>query len=313
MAIMSDLLSEFNFPKNKNKVSLDESYEFCKKVAGEYAKTFYFATKFFPLEKQRATFALYGFCRYTDNLVDNDFESSSGDLAKKLKDWKTKTKKALRDGDSDHPILKAFVHTAKKYKIEESLALDIIRGVEMDLTKRRYESFEELEEYCYLVASVVGLIMVKIIGFNSDKAFKYAVDLGKAMQITNILRDIHEDSLRGRIYLPKEDLEKFNYSEKDIQNKIVNKNFKLLISFYTEIAKKYYSRSMKGLGLLNPDGIFAVKSASVIYGKILDKIEEIDYDIYSKRASTSNFEKVCLALGVLISLKFSRKKSLQGI
>ncbi len=310
---MSDILSEFNFPKNKTQISLEESYELCRKIASDYAKTFYFATKFFPVEKQKATFALYGFCRYTDNLVDNDFESSSSDLAKKLDDWKVETRKALREGDSKHPILKAFVHTAKKYKIEESLALDIIRGVEMDLTKHRYESFEELEEYCYLVASVVGLIMVKIIGFNSDKAFQYAVDLGKAMQITNILRDIHEDSLRGRVYLPKQDLEKFNYSESDIQNKIVNENFKLLVGFYTEVAKKYYSRSMRGLGLLDPDGVFAVKSASVIYGKILDKIEEIDYDIYSKRASTSNFEKVYLALGVLISLKFSKSQALQGV
>jgi phytoene synthase len=174
--------------------------------------------------------------------------------------------------------------------------------MELDLTKSRYETFEDLYTYCYKVAGVIGLIMLKIFGYKNQEAAKYAVDLGIAMQLTNILRDIKEDCLRKRIYLPLNELNNFGVYEKDILNSKMNNNLESLLRFQLERAKKYYETSLKGVNLIdNKRAEFVVKLMANMYCAILDDIEKHNFDIFTRRAHTSILDKLTVLLKTFIN------------
>ena len=299
MGLSIDLDSKSNIKENfieaqVTSIAVENSYEYSKKVTKQYAKSFYFATQLLPAEKRRATYALYGFCRYTDNLVDDNTHLSETELRYKVQTWKFDLELALSLGYSHNPILNAFTDLLKNYNININDAYELIKGIEMDISINRYESYQDLKVFCYRVASVVGIMMSEILGYDNKLALEYAKDLGEAMQITNILRDINEDLEMDRIYIPKELMKKNNYSEEDLKNKINNDAFKNLMEDLMQRAEILYKKADIGIGMLDKNSRFAIAAASRIYGGIIPKIREANYDVFSQRIFVSKKKKILL-------------------
>lgn len=248
-----------------------------------WSKSFYFSARFLPKEKRWATYALYGFCRFADNLIDNPRNRPKQQLISEVACFRRELKLAYRWGESEHPILKPFILVAKKYGIPIQYPLDLLKGVQMDIEATRYETFDDLYVFCYRVASVVGLMMTHIMGYKDENAFKYAENLGVAMQLTNILRDVKEDKNMGRIYLPLEELRQFGITEDDVINENFNEQFRQLVKFQVDRAHDYYLEANKGIPMLNTGSQFAIYSASKIYQGILKKIESRDYNPFLGR------------------------------
>ena len=283
------------------KYNLTDGFKLAKAVTKDYAKSFYFASRFLPKNKRQDAYNIYAFCRLTDNLAD---DTDSWQMDKRLaliNSWEDEVKNVFQTGETENLILKVAHQTARKYNIPEKYFFELIDGVKGDLTKTRFETDKELDRYCYLVAAVPGLMMTYILGFTNDKALEYAAEFGKAMQITNILRDLKEDFERGRIYIPQEDLKKFGYSQDDLGQNIVNTNFKNLLKTYINRARDMYSFGYQGLKYLTPEGRFCAKLCGLVYSAILDKIEQQEYDVFSQRARTSTSEKLWLVGKALIS------------
>ncbi|MFN3344305.1 MAG: phytoene/squalene synthase family protein [Chloroherpetonaceae bacterium] len=279
---------------------LESAFEYCREVSWKHAKTFYFATHFLPAPKRRAVHAVYALCRYVDDIVDHSEDKLSRKSLTKEKiillinKWRTDIESCYNGILIDHPIMIAWHDTLKKYHIPKNLPLELIDGVCMDLKQNRYETFDELYTYCYKVASVVGLMTSEIFGYTSEESLKHAIELGIAMQLTNILRDVGEDAQKGRIYLPLEDLKKFNLTEEDILNGVMSENFINLMKFEIERARFYYKESEKGIAMLSQDSRLAVKVSHDNYSRILRRIEEINYNVFKQRAFVSNTKKLAL-------------------
>ncbi len=260
---------------------LNTLYLQAAEVTARHSKSFYFATRFFPKDLARSAHAVYWFCRHTDDLVD---ECPSVDEGRtNLEEWAREVEQALSCGVSAHPVLRPFLDARERHKIPSEYPLELIEGMRMDLENTRYRDFAELRVFCYRVASVVGLMMSHVIGFQGD-ALPYAIDLGIAMQLTNILRDIGEDLQRGRIYLPSEEMALFEYSEADLRGRVRNEAFRKLMRFQVARARRYYLAADPGIGMLSSDGRFAVKVASDVYRGILGRIEASDFDVFDRRA-----------------------------
>lgn len=294
-----------------NDHSLRKAYSHCRAITRFYAKTFYMATRFLPNEKQRSIFAIYGLCRYIDNLVDEATDLvelnpvKTKEIGIKLQEFENKLTRIYRGQKTGDPILKAFYDTAVKYDIQLKLPLLLIDGVRMDLTKSRYANFEELYDYSYKVASVVGLMTSQVFGYSHEKALEYAVDLGIAMQLTNILRDVGEDLERDRIYLPKEDLDRFEISEEELFAGKKSEKFVELMKFQISRAREYYEKADLGISMLSYDSRLPVYLARYNYGRILDKIEENEYEVFSQRAHLNGFEKFTILPRIFVKLKAS--------
>jgi len=274
----------------------------CRELHKKHGKSYYFATKFFPREMRQATYVLYGFFRVPDEIVDNPKSDANTpeQMKQALKSWQQKWQHAYETSESDEPVLRATAHVFKKHAIPYEYSESFLAAMIQDTEKSRYATYEELKQYMYGSAAVVGLMMSYVIGFEDKKALSYAEDLGYAMQLTNFLRDIREDyEDRDRIYIPQEDLEKFGISEYGIHEHIVSDNFKAMMQYEIEKTRTLYERSKAGIEMLNKRGQFAVKMAAVLYGAILGKIEEADYDIFSSRVSTSFWEKLSLIRSAL--------------
>jgi len=276
-----------------NKIHEDINY--CKRYLKEHGHSYYFSSWFFPRDLRQATYALYAFVRVPDEYVDNQDNS-----LQKLKRYKKAWIKAYTEQGSKDPVLNATAHIFHTYKIPFTYSLDFLNAMAMDIHKRTYKNFAELKRYMYGSAAVVGLMMATIIGFKDKAALRYAEDLGYAMQLTNFLRDIGEDhALRKRIYLPQDELLKFNVSTEHFTHKILDTNFKELMKFNISRARRYYRSALKGVPYLAPQGQKAVTIALVLYRAILNKIEENEYDVFDQRAHTGLFEKVALTIGAL--------------
>lgn len=288
---------------------LKSSYSHCRAITRFYAKTFYMATRFLPNEKQRSIFAIYGLCRYLDDLVDETVDLMHGqdidvsEVDEKLDDFKTKLIGVYNNRESNDPILIAFSDTLKKYHIPIELPFELMDGVRSDLVKNRYESFQELYDYSYKVASVVGLMTSRVFGYSDEKALEYAIDLGIAMQLTNILRDIGEDLDRNRIYIPQNELKMFDVSETDLFNGVKNENFFELMKFQIKRAREYYSLADIGVKMLDRDSRLPVYLARYNYSKILDKIEENDYNVFNKRAYLNKMEKFSILPKIFLEMR----------
>lgn len=294
-----------------NDKELKSAYSHCRAITRFYAKTFYMATRFLPNDKQRCIFAVYGLCRFLDNLVDEtmDLELDEAiclsEVDSKLSVFKKKLVTIYNGGKTDDAILIAFSDTLKKYHIPIDLPFLLIDGVRSDLEKNRYKNFQELYDYSYRVASVVGLMTSRIFGYTDEKALKYAIDLGIAMQLTNILRDIGEDLHRNRIYLPADELKKFGVTESDLFERKLTSNFSDLMNFQIERAREYYAKADLGITLLNKDSRLPVYLARYNYSRILDKIEENEYDVFSERAYLNKMEKFIILPRILYKMSDS--------
>ena len=266
---------------------LEELYRRAGAATAAGSKSFYFATRFFPPPLAAAAHAVYWFCRYTDDLVDECEHPEQG--RRDLAAWDSALRSCIASGPAScqHPVLQVFLDTARRYEIPLEYAFELIEGMRMDLDRTRYRTFAELRVFCYRVASVVGLMMCWVIGFRNpddrDHALPHAIDLGIAMQLTNILRDIDEDLERGRIYLPLDEMERFGYSVSDLQGRVKNEAFTKLMRFQAERARKFYDRGNAGIGMLHPDGRFAVEIASNVYHEILNRLEASSFDVYGHR------------------------------
>lgn len=267
-------------------LSLEAIYSAAASATAKGSKSFYFATRFFPPELARAAHAVYWFCRTTDDLVD---EAPSADQGREALDgWQSQVLAGFAGEPQTDPVLRAFFDTVAQYRIPREHALELIEGVRMDLHQRRYATFDDLRVFCYRVASTVGLMMCAVIGFRDPSlesaALPRAVDLGIAMQLTNILRDVGADLALGRVYLPAEEVARFGYDEERLRAGVRDDAFRKLMRFQIARARRYYASAEPGIALLNPRGSFAVKVASDVYQRILDVIERNDYDVFARRA-----------------------------
>lgn len=268
-------------------------FEHARSVTAHWSKSFYMASGLLPREKKWATYALYGFCRYADNLIDNPREHRSREeLLHEVDTLAKELRIAHRTGESEHPVLKPYIQVATRYEIPSRYALDLLKGVTMDLEQDRYASFSELYIFCYRVAAVVGLMMTHILGFSHPIALRYAEELGLAMQLTNILRDVREDAERGRIYLPQDELARFGVSEEDILEGRMSENLRALMKFQVQRARCYYESAERGIALLDRGSRFAIVAASRIYSGILDQIEANDYNPFVERYFVTKSKKL---------------------
>jgi 15-cis-phytoene synthase len=274
-------------------LELETHYKQAARATSAGSRSFYFASRFFPSEMARAAHGVYWFCRFTDDIVDECASIEQG--RRDLEDWAEALAAALRTGTATHPVLSVFADTVARNQIPHEYAFELIEGMRMDLNCTRYRTFPELRVFCYRVASVVGLMMSHVIGFR-ENALEYAIDLGIAMQLTNILRDVGEDLERGRIYLPLDEMETFDYPEAFLRAKVRNERFRALMQFQVARAREYYALSMPGIALLNPEGRFAVKMAADVYRAILGRIERADYDVFHRRAVVPAVQKYWMTL-----------------
>ncbi|MDX1980209.1 MAG: phytoene/squalene synthase family protein [Bryobacteraceae bacterium] len=279
---------------------LEALYREAARVTAAGSKSFYFATRFFPEEMARPAHAVYWFCRHTDDLVDEAPSTLVG--RRQLEEWSAQVENALNGHGAEHPALRLFMEAVRRFEIPAEYPLELLEGMRMDLERVRYRDFAELRTFCYRVASVVGLMMSHVIGFR-EPALRYAEDLGIAMQLTNILRDVGEDLKRGRIYLPAEEMEKFGYSESDLMNRRRNAAFRRLMEFQTARARHYYRQSAPGIALLNREGRFAVKVAADVYSRILKQIEESDFDVFERRAVVPGAVKYWLTARAMLAAR----------
>ena len=281
---------------------LDAAFEACRRETAEWAKTFYLGTLLLPHEKRRAIWAIYVWCRRTDELMDSPEAQARPleELADRLNRWELKTRDLFK-GHVDDELDAVMVDTLERFPQSIQPYLDMIEGQRMDLTWTRYPRFDDLRLYCYRVAGTVGLMTQGVMGLDqayssapwsdSPDTSDAAVALGIANQLTNILRDVGEDRGRGRIYLPQEDLEHFGYSEEDLMAGRLNQAWKDLMAFQLRRAREWFDRSEAGVRWLSRDARWPVWTSLRLYRGILDVIERHDYDVFNKRAYVGKLNK----------------------
>jgi phytoene synthase len=267
--------------------ALQKAYKHAEAVTAEHSKSFHFASGLLPEEKRSAVRALYAFCRTVDDIVD---ESADDERESRLEYWRGMINHgSFVDGDL---VAAAWTDTLTRYHIPRHYALQLIDGVNRDLLQSRYQTFDELATYCYGVASTVGLMSMHIVGFKTNAAIPYAIKLGVALQMTNILRDVGEDYRNGRLYLPREELAFYGIREQDIAEGRITDPWRQFMKFQIERTRHLYTESWAGVKLLEREGQLAIGAASVFYQGILDDIEKHDYDVFTRRASLSTMGKV---------------------
>ncbi len=266
--------------------------------------SFYYSFSLLPRRKREAIHAVYAFCRLTDDIVDEGPDEQGKFLL--LRRWRMELGRALH-GTSSYPILNQVSATAKRFNIPFDHFYELIRGVELDLTKHRYRTFDELREYCFLVASSVGLMCRQIFGYRNESTKDYAVNLGIALQLTNILRDVKDDARRDRIYIPLEDLERFGYSEEDLLNCRYTPSFVNLMRFECDRARQYFDMARDALRDEDKYYFFAARIMWSIYAHTLRRIERSNYNVFERRVSISKFLKLLIAFRYWLShrLKYS--------
>jgi phytoene synthase len=265
---------------------------------------FYYSFSLLPKQTREAIHTVYAFCRYTDDIVDEGDDSRLQVLL--LRKWRTELGRAI-DGDSSYAILNQLGATAQRFNIPVEHFYDLIRGMEMDLTKKRYQTFDELREYCELVASSVGLMCRQIFGYKNESTRDYAVNLGIALQLTNILRDIKEDARKGRIYLPQEDFRRFGYSEDDLLHFRYTPEFINLMRFECDRAIRYFDLARDALRDEDKRFFFAARIMWSIYAHIIRRIERSNYNVFERRISISRLLKLLITFRYWLShrLKYS--------
>ena len=267
-------LQSLEMPLNQ---ALAAAYAECEQITRMHSRTFYIATALMPREKRKAIRALYAFCRRSDDLMDC---SQNPQVA--MASWFERLKDARQIAQD--PVLLAWDDTRRRYRIPEAYVEHLLEGIAQDVTVTRYRTFDELAHYCYGVASTVGLMSMHIIGYSSLEAVGYAIKLGVALQLTNILRDVGEDWQRGRLYLPLEELEAFGLGETDVAAGCLDDRWRAFMRFQIARTRRLYQEALPGIGFLHRDGRFAVAAAAELYRAILDDIEAHDYDVFTRRA-----------------------------
>lgn len=268
--------------------------QYCQEKTASSRSSFSMSFKFLPKQKREAITALYAFCREVDDIVDECTDLKVAQV--KLAWWKDEIKNLYRDKPI-HPVSKALAPYIHQYNLSEEHFLEIIDGMEMDLNFNRYQDFKQLQLYCYRVASVVGILSAQIFGFKNRKTLKFAHDLGLAFQLTNIVRDVGEDARRNRIYIPLDDLEKFNVQEQDILNNKESEAVRKLLEYEIELAETYYDRALQALPKEDAKLQRSALMMAAIYRTLLREIKADGAEkVLNARVSLGTLRKFWLAL-----------------
>jgi phytoene synthase len=267
-------------------------------ILRHHGKSYYYSTRLFPRELQEATCAVYAFVRLPDEIVDNSPCETPADLERvkqEIAEFGAEWRRAYTTGASDNAILQLAAQTWHKYEIPYEYSEEFLRAMVQDTHQTDYATYADLEGYMYGSAAVIGLMMSHLVGFQKPETLEHAQKLGYAMQLTNFLRDIDEDfQLRNRVYMPAAELARFNLSRDDIANRRFSLDFRAFMEFQGARAHQLYQEANKGIPLLNPEGRFAVATASTLYRAILGKLEQQGWNPFPRRAKTSLGEKVVL-------------------
>ena len=274
-------------------MNVEQSYAFCENVARKQAKNFYVTFLLLSHDQRRAMCAIYAFMRYCDDLSD---DAGIADRAAAIASWSEDLKATLAGRPPDNPIWPAFADAVARFKIPHQYFYDMIAGVSSDLEPRNVETFEDLYRYCYLVASVVGLTIIHIFGFENPEALRLAEKCGIAFQLTNILRDVREDAENGRVYWPAEDLERFSVSPANLRGPTLTPELKTMLKFEAERARGYYRDSAPLVGMVHEGSRASLRALIGIYSRLLERIEEADYDVLSQRVRVATSEKLWILL-----------------
>jgi phytoene synthase len=265
---------------------LDAAFAYCEEVTAVHSRSFHMASALLPAEKRRAVRALYAFCRVTDDIVDEGGETAVSEL----EIWKTRA--FSPEPPANDYVAHAWAETRIMHQIPNRYAEQLVEGIARDLVQTRYQTFADLATYSYGVASTVGLMSMHIIGYRGPEAIPYAIKLGLALQLTNILRDVAEDWARGRVYLPQDELAAFGLTEQDIDNGRVTDKWRAFMRFQIARNRQLYEEAWPGIAMLGEDGRFAIAAAAELYRAILEDIENHDYDVFSRRAHVGTWGKV---------------------
>ena len=269
-------------------MTVEESYSYCRSVARRRARNFYYSFVLLAPEQRRAMCAIYTFMRYCDDLSDDDARTGR---AQAIAQWNQELEAALAGRFSGHPVWPAFHDAVSRYRIPHRYFFDMIEGVRSDLEPKRIRNFDELYRYCYLVASVVGLTIIHIFGFESEEALPLAEKCGIAFQLTNILRDVKEDAERGRVYLPEEDLNRFGVSPAVFTGAQNSPRFEELMRFEAARAESYYQASRPLIGLVGPESRASLWALVEIYHRLLRRMERSHFDVLARRIRLPAWEK----------------------
>ncbi len=270
--------------------------ESAKEISKKSRSSFYYAFNLLPEAKREAMNIVYAFCRKTDDIVDEGNDSKDFKYRNLVK-WRTEFEKAFQN-QSEFSLLNKLASTISQFNIPIEHFFELIKGMEMDLQKNRYESFDELYQYCYRVASTVGLMCIEIFGYKHKSTRDFALNLGIALQLTNILRDVSKDAKNNRIYIPLDEMKRFHYSEEQLFAKEYNLHFINLMEYQADRAKYYFDKATKSLHREDKPSMFAARAMQHIYYQILKRIIHAKYDIYNNNIKISKIKKIGISLGV---------------
>ncbi len=291
--------------------ALRTSYLECKRLNSLHGKTYYLATLLLPPEKRPFVHALYGFARYADEIVDDLASTLTDDeKANSLNQWGEGVISDIKSGNSDDVIGRALVDTVKRFDIPIQYFQSFLHSMSMDLTITEYQEYEDLQEYVYGSAAVIGLQMVSVLGiekgFSINEVNAAAEKLGVAFQLANFIRDVGEDLDRGRVYLPIAELQAHGVTREMLERKVLTPQIKSALKEQIERVRKLQQESMVGINMLAKQSRACIQAASELYCGIVDEVEKIDYQIFSKRAKTSNWRRMKVAIPAYLSARSSR-------
>lgn len=276
--------------------ALIASYELCRQLNKKHGKTYYLATLLLPPAKRPYVHALYGFARYADEIVDDlSSKLSDQEKANALRTWGEKFLASYDSGVTDDPICLAVLDTVKRWNIPKAHFVAFLKSMEMDLTIDHYDTFDELYEYVYGSAAVIGLQMVPILEPKDDRAYEFAMHLGVAFQLANFIRDVNEDLDRGRVYLPINELAQFGVTRSDLEKRVATPEIKAALKWQIARVKELEEKSRAGIELLDKTSQPCIETARILYCGIVDAVEEIDYEVFKKRASVSLIRRLAVA------------------
>ncbi|HMQ80774.1 MAG TPA: squalene/phytoene synthase family protein [Ignavibacteria bacterium] len=264
---------------------------------------FLYSFSLLPKDKFEAINTVYAFCRQTDDIVDNEMDTTELKF-KKIREWKNEFEKALK-GSSSYALLNQVTKIIRNFNIPVEPFFELIKGMEADLQVSRYKDFNTLYQYCFRAAATVGLMCIEIFGYKTESAKQYAVNLGIALQLTNILRDVKFDALNGRIYLPEEDMKKFGYTEDDLMNFRYNESFVELMKYECKRAREYFEKANNAFAKEDRKQLFPARIMQKIYFNILEKIEKMNYNVFSRKAKVSKLKKLYYTFGVYVKYKLA--------
>lgn len=286
---------------------LRASYAECKRLNSLHGKTYYLATLLLPASKRPFVHALYGFARYADEIVDDLASTlSAQEKAEVLRNWSSEVLRGLETGQSSDLVGRALIDTVQRFDIPHQHFIDFLHSMEMDLTVTEYQTFEDLYEYVYGSAAVIGLQMVPILGGDTVNSLEAAKNLGVAFQLANFIRDVGEDLDRGRIYLPLQELAEHGVTRQMLEARKLTPEIISALKFQIARVRQLQKAAEPGIALLDKTSQPCIRAASELYCGIVDEVEKIGYDVFNKRAKTSSARRARVALAAYISAVIAR-------